>query len=56
MGIDVTDAQGLAVVGCEGDRLARLEPGQGGRGHIHLIAVNPQVTGAKAAVFVLPET
>ncbi len=44
------DAQRLAAGRFENGLVARLETVQRGRGHVDLVAVDPQVAGAQAAV------
>lgn len=55
VGIDVTRADGLAVAGLDGHRLAGLEIPQRGDGDIDFVAINPEMTGMQAAVFILTQ-
>ena len=55
IGIDVTGADHLAVAGLNRHRLARLEIAQRGGLDIDFVAVDPQMAGAQAAVFILAQ-
>jgi hypothetical protein len=53
--IDVAGAERLAVAGLNRDRLAGLEIAQRGGFDIDFVAVDPEMAGAQAAVFILAQ-